>query len=71
MTDRIIIQSWWLVTLSMVAGTAIGCALSAYCGLFDLIQAHWSSAGTLGSVSLLLGSASYLLCRYRSDLVGD
>jgi len=71
MTEQIVIKTWWLVTLAMVALTAIGCVLTAYCGLFDLIAAHWSGAGSCALASFILGCGSYLLCRYRGDLVGD
>jgi hypothetical protein len=71
MTDRIVIRTWWLLTLAMVALTAIGCLLTAYFGLFDLISARWTNAGTCALASFILGGGSYLLCRYRGDLVGD
>jgi hypothetical protein len=71
MTDQIVIKTWWLLTLALVALTAIGCVLTAYCGLSDLFALHWSAAGTSTLASILLGSGAYLLCRYRGDLVGD
>jgi hypothetical protein len=71
MTEQIVIKTWWLLALAMVALTAIGCVLVAYAGLFDLIAAKWSAAGWCMLSSFLLGGASYLLCRYRGDLVGD
>jgi hypothetical protein len=71
MTDRIVIKSWWILTLAMVAVTAIGCMMTAYCGLFDLIAARWSGAGSLALASFVLGGGSYLLCKFRGDLVGD
>ena len=71
MTDQFVIKTWWILTLTMVALTAIGCLLTAYRGLFDLIGAHWISAGWLALASFILGGGSYLLCRYRGDLVGD
>jgi hypothetical protein len=71
MTEQIVIKTWWLLTLAMVALTALGCLLIAYVGLFDLIAARWSSAGSCAMASMVLGGGSYLLCRYRGDLVGD
>ena len=71
MTERIVIRTWWLLTLAMVGVTAIGCLLTAYHGLFDLVALQWSAAGISAAVSFGLGGGSYLLCRYRGDLVGD
>ena len=71
MTDQIVIKTWWLLTLAMVAVSAIASLMIAYLGLFDLVAARWSNAGSCAIASLLLGGGSYLLCRYRGDIVGD
>jgi hypothetical protein len=71
MTEQIVIKTWWLLTLALVALTAIGSMLTAYCGLFDLIALRWSNAGSCALASFIMGGGSYLLCRYRGDLVGD
>jgi hypothetical protein len=71
MTDRIVIKTWWLLTLAMVGGTAIGCVMTAYFGMFELVAARWIGAGSAALASFVLGAGSYLLCRYRGDLVGD
>jgi hypothetical protein len=71
MTDRIVIKTWWLLTLTLVGVTAIGCVLTAYRVLFEVVSAHWSTAGGCATASLVLGASSCLLCKYRGDLVGD
>lgn len=71
MTDKIVIKTWWLLTLALVAVSAIACVMTAYRGMFDLIAARWTGAGSLALASFFLGGGSYLLCKYRGDLVDD
>ena len=71
MTEQIVIKTWWLLTLAMVAVSASASLMVAYCGLFDLVAARWGNAGSCAIASFLLGGGAYLLCRYRGDIVGD
>ena len=71
MSEQIVIKTWWIVTLGMVAVSAMAALLVAYCGLFDLVAARWGAAGSCAAAAVGLGGGSYLLCRYRGDIVGD
>jgi hypothetical protein len=71
MTDRFVINTWWILILTLVAATAIGSIMTGYFGLFALVAAHWTGGLSLTIASAILGGAAYLLCRYREDLVGD
>jgi hypothetical protein len=71
MSEQIVIKTWWILTLGMVAVSAMGSLLVAYCGLFDLVAARWAAAGSCAAAAVVLGGGAYLLCRYRGDIVGD
>jgi hypothetical protein len=71
MSEQIVIKTWWVLTLGMVAVSAMGCLLVAYRGLFDLVAARWGEAGSCEAAAVMLGAAAYFLCRYRGDIVGD
>lgn len=71
MTDKLVIKTWWILILSLVAGTAIGSIMLAYRSLFELVAAHWAGGISELSAAVLLAGSAYLLCQYREDLVGD
>jgi hypothetical protein len=71
MTDRLLSRCWWLVTMTLIAGTGMTALLTAYRGLFAAFAGGFAQAGTDLVICLPFAAAAFMLARHRVDLVCD
>lgn len=69
MPDRLVHRCLWLIVMSMIVASALGCLIFLYSGVFKLITQQFEPAGTAVGLALLLGAACWVLCRHCDDLV--
>jgi hypothetical protein len=69
MTDRIINSAWRLSVMGLICVAGVAGLFLGYRALFDLLAGRWSM-GLIGAmIGIALGSATFLLCRHRDDLL--
>jgi ABC-type uncharacterized transport system permease subunit len=71
MADRLLARCWWIITMSLLAGTGLGALVIAYRGIFAAIAGAYAQGASSLLMCLPLGAAAFLLARYRVDLVCD
>jgi hypothetical protein len=69
MTDRIVELAWRTSILGLIGLTGIASLILSYRALLELISMNWNAAAFPSILGLVLGVASYLLCRTRNDLI--
>jgi hypothetical protein len=71
MAERAIIRVWWIITMSLIALTAMGALLTAYRSVFNALAGAYVDGARQLLYCLPLAAAAYLLMKHRCDLVGD
>src|SRR5690242_12717997 len=71
MTDRFLTRCWWIITMTLIAGTGLTALLSAYRGVFATFAGAYVQGGVDLLVCLPFAAAAFLLARHRVDLVCD
>ena len=69
MTDRIVELAWRTSILGLIGLTGIASLILSYRALLEVIALHWQAAAFPSILGLVLGLATYLLCRNRNDLI--
>ncbi len=69
MTDRIVEFAWRTSILGLIGLTGIASLILTYRALLELVAAQWQTAVVPSVLGIVLGVASYLLCRNRNDLI--
>jgi len=69
MMDRLLTHLLWLTAMGLIVGTGMAAVLSAYAGMFRLFTLDWPRGAAGIGVGLILGAATYLLCRNGHDLM--
>jgi hypothetical protein len=67
--DRLLTRGLWLVVMCLIAGTAMGGLVLLYSGLFQLISMQLQAGGIVLGAGVLLGVASWMLCKHSDDLI--
>ena len=69
MTDSILRGGTRATIVSLIGTTGAAALVFAYQAIFELIAARWSDAAARGAIGGVLACASYLIVRYRDDLI--
>jgi hypothetical protein len=67
-SERFVNLAWRLVLMGLIALGGLLSIYWAYQGLLAVLAGHLESGVSLAA-GILLGTAVYLLCRFRNDLV--
>lgn len=69
MFDRLLNSALWLTVMAMITATAAAGLVLSYKGIFDLCVARYPGGSAAILTGIILGGASYLLCRHCNDLM--
>ena len=69
MLDRVLSLTMNVTIVGLIALTGAGSLLAAYWGLFELLHLRAASGGAALGCGGAVAVVSYLMARYRNDLV--
>jgi hypothetical protein len=69
LTDCFVRAAWWMLVMGFVAAAGIGSVYCAYHGVTELLAGRWSPGTGAIVVGALLGTATMLACRHRTNLL--
>ena len=69
--DRFVDAAWRMVTWVMISSLSLGSLVLLYFAMMLAFSGKWDDLAAPAGTGLMLAFAVALLCRYRTDLIGN